>query len=222
MSRSETTACLPTPSCGTPGRNTAPGMPVYDHDGAPRIHNAVTDIGAFEYPGLNAIPSIAATPAAPDFRVVGVNRGSEHRPVILANEGDVPLVLRSIQLSNPNACTLVTDDCSWRTLEPSANCLVEIAFRPFASGNQTASMVVVSGDPLHPELTVDLYGIGRDQVGGAATALDGVNVTCENLAPDRKGITGFSPTESSWNCEKQGLKVEAGDNVRLVVTGRAR
>ena len=204
------------------GRNTVPGMPVYDHDGAPRIHNAVTDIGAFEYPGLNAIPSIAATPAALDFGVVGVKRGSEHRPVILANEGDVPLVLRSIQLSNPNAYTLVTDDCSWRTLEPSANCLVEIAFRPRAIGNQTASMIVASDDPLRPELTVALYGISRDQVGGAATALDSVKVTCENLSPGRKGITIFSPTEASWNCEEQGLRVETGDNVRLVIIGRAR
>ena len=204
------------------GRNTAPGMPVYDHDGAPRIHNGVTDIGAFEYPGPNAAPSIAATPAALDFGAVSANQNAEYRTIILANTGDVPLVLWSINLPNPGAYTLVNDDCSWRTLGPSANCLVEVAFRPFENGLHTASMVVASSDPSHPEFIVALHGIGRAQVGGATTAMDSVNVTCENLASGRKGIVRFSPTETSWNCEERGLKVKSGDNVRLVVTGKAK
>ena len=204
------------------GRNTAPGMPVYDHDGAPRIHNGVTDIGAFEYPGPNAAPSIAATPAALDFGAVSGNQNAEYRTIILVNAGDAPLVLRSIDLSNPGAYTLVNDGCSWRTLGPSANCLVEVAFRPFENGGHAASMVVASNDPFVSQLTVALYGIGRDQVGGATTAMDSVNVTCENLASSRKAIVRFSPTETSWNCEERGLKVKSGDNVRLVVTGKAK
>ena len=135
----------------------------------------------------------------------------------------VVMVERSRSVRRPEYVTGARNQCGGAVLTAaSATCLVQLVLRSVATGDQTASMAVQSSDPSFPDFTVELHGVGVDQVGGAATAVDGVQVACQNLTPGKRRTVRFSPDAASWDCEDQGLKVDAGDSVRFVATGTAR
>ena len=203
------------------GSNTVPSLPTWDHDGARRVYNSVTDIGAFEYPGLTASPSVGAVPTTVPFGRIAVGDSLTHT-VSLANNGGAPLVVQGITLSDPGTWAKVTDDCSWRTLAPSVNCIVEVALRPLGVGDHTASLTVNSSDPSYPQYHVQLDGVATDEVGGGSTAMSNVRVACQNRTAGRRKTVRFTPTTVSWNCEERGLRVERGDAVRVIVDGKAR
>ncbi|VAW92724.1 6-phosphogluconolactonase [hydrothermal vent metagenome] len=59
-----------------------------------------------------------------------------------------------------------------------------------------------------------------EPVGGVATGISAISVTCTNSTSGQSVSIGFG-NEKTWDCESSGLQVNTGDSIEMVVTGNA-
>ena len=59
-----------------------------------------------------------------------------------------------------------------------------------------------------------------EPVGGAATGITAISVTCTNSTSGQSVSIGLG-SEKAWDCESSGLQVNSGDSIEMVVTGNA-
>lgn len=59
-----------------------------------------------------------------------------------------------------------------------------------------------------------------EPVGGAATGISAISVTCTNSTSGQSVSIGLG-SEKAWDCESSGLQVNTGDSIEMVVTGNA-
>jgi Abnormal spindle-like microcephaly-assoc'd, ASPM-SPD-2-Hydin/Beta-propeller repeat len=77
--------------------------------------------------------------------------------LILQNQGTAPLVVSALSISGDfsiagNGCTT--------PMAASTGCPVSLQFTPTAEGARTGSLTITSNDPVNPQLTVPLSGVG--------------------------------------------------------------
>ncbi|MEK6777694.1 MAG: PKD domain-containing protein [bacterium] len=77
----------------------------------------------------------------------------------ISNLGMLDLMIGTI--FSPSAPFSVSSDgCSGQTLAPLASCTVTVAFNPTSEQAFSDTMIITSNDPNHPNITVNLNGVG--------------------------------------------------------------
>lgn len=105
--------------------------------------------------------SLSIQPVMLDFSEQIVGRSSEPRPVVLANQGKGPLVIRSLAIEGAHAADfrITADGCTRAVLTPRRQCTVSVAFTPTTAGSRRASLTIAHDGPSSPR-AVPLGGLG--------------------------------------------------------------
>ena len=106
-------------------------------------------------------PNISASPTSKDYG--NINVGSSSSQIFtITNTGTANLVIGTLTLSGTNLDQFVmqNDNCTGKTIAPSATCTIEILFFPSYVGTLTANLNIPSNDPDTPTLSVNLSGTG--------------------------------------------------------------
>ncbi|HET6546615.1 MAG TPA: choice-of-anchor D domain-containing protein [Rhodanobacteraceae bacterium] len=148
-----------------------------DQRGFPRVAGAAADIGAVEVQP----PAVLIDPADLDFMTVDVGDVSAVLTTTLANDGDTPLHVDSIQTATaPFAQTVGSCAPAPFDLAGRASCTLEFTFAPFDSGpfSTTLGITTNAGDAeitLHGEglqgnlaVTPNVVDFGNIAVGASA------------------------------------------------------
>lgn len=111
--------------------------------------------------GLAPAPQLVVTPAALAFGQVEIGT-MRPLPLRLANAGNAPLVIESVELSPGTApYGLSNTPAPMETFAPNDQRDVQVTFLPAATGAApAASVVITSNDPANPVITVPLTGEG--------------------------------------------------------------
>ena len=83
----------------------------------------------------------------------------------------------------------------------------------------TISVAANEGSAIGLPLSITI-GPLLEPVGGAATGISAISVTCINATSGQSVSMGLG-SEKTWDCESSGLQVNAGDSIEMVVTGNA-
>jgi len=152
-------------------------------------------------------PDIEVDPPSHNFGGVEVGKESAAREFTVSNAGTEDLVIGAVSITGTNADCFRkgTDDCSTQTVAPGGSCVVDVVFRPCATGAETATLSIPSNDPdENPELA-NLTGTGLPPPGSCAGDCDGggtvtVNelIQCVNIA------LGNQPVSSCPDCDPGG------------------
>ena len=200
------------------GRNDAPYLPRFDHDGAPRIVHGVVDLGAFEFPGSSATSDVTLSKTTHDFGAVAVGVASRSQTFKVSNAGDAAFSVGMVTTSHPGSYQLRRDNCSKRGIPPSGVCTVDVVFTPSVAGGVRATLMIDSDDPSMTTVTGALNGTGVEGAGGSTTNLRNVTVTCRNLTAGGRMVR-IEAGDGYWDCIHAGLRASTGDRIRQIVQG---
>jgi hypothetical protein len=111
--------------------------------------------------GFGLAPAVTLAPAALAFGNVVVRSKSSPATLTVTNTGNFALMIQRVTISGPDKgdFTITSANCQNRTLAPGANCHVTIAFRPSATGNESATLAVADDAPNSPQ-SASLTGAG--------------------------------------------------------------
>lgn len=110
------------------------------------------------------VPVVSVTPGdALDFGTAIAMAGSTERDVVLANQGEAPLVVSDAVLRGAAASefALVTNGCSAGPIAQGADCTLGLRFAPAALGPREARLELDTNDPDAVLVQVELGGAGR-------------------------------------------------------------
>jgi regulation of enolase protein 1 (concanavalin A-like superfamily) len=112
-------------------------------------------------------PAVSLSPSSLAFPSQTVNTTSAARSVTVGNTGTAPLVVQSATVAGPQASefSIAADGCTGATVAPGANCVVQVRFRPSATGTRSASLVLSDNAPTSPQ-TVPMSGTGASAPSG--------------------------------------------------------
>lgn len=81
--------------------------------------------------------------------------------VFLTNQGNAPLSFTGATVSG-TGFSIVSNGCGTSTLPAKSGCAIVLAFTPDTAGAKTGVLTIASNDPDHPQLLVNLTGMGDD------------------------------------------------------------
>ena len=122
----------------------------------------------------NVTPEIDVTPTNPNLGNVGTTETSPLKNVVISNQGNAPLNLTSIQLTNDSNGQFTTRNSCGAVLNPGASCTVGVTFTPNAStaprgvamaaaSATTGELTIASNDSDESTMAVALSGTGVAQ-----------------------------------------------------------
>jgi subtilisin family serine protease len=113
--------------------------------------------------GTASAPEVCLSPINLPFDNQVVNTTSAARSVTLTNCGTAPLTINSVSLvgTNPGDFAKASDTCSGANVAPGNNCVINVTFRPTATGLRNATLRI-SDDASGSPHTVALSGTGMD------------------------------------------------------------
>jgi len=105
-------------------------------------------------------PDISVKPVSYDFGSAGIGKNSAVQSFQITNTGKANLMTGTILLTGSNSAefNIQTPDCSWRILDPSESCDMNLLFSPVSKGGRNATLEILSNDPDSPTLKVPLSG----------------------------------------------------------------
>jgi hypothetical protein len=131
--------------------------------------------------------------------------------VWVRNPGIDALVVSSSTTTTPAVFQI---DSTHFTVPPGGSQLIQVTFRPLASGRQTAQLVLRTNDPFWPVKSVSLQGDGLVDRSFEAYASDGFTLALFHF--DEK----TSASKVVWDSSSTGLKGTFGDGVTWSDSGR--
>ena len=108
------------------------------------------------------IPNLLVSPTSLDFGPRPINTDSVARSAELTNAGPVNLTINDVTLAgaNPADFRITANSCSGVSLGVSARCSLSFVFRPTATGNRQADVIIRHTGGNSPQL-VRLQGVGQ-------------------------------------------------------------
>jgi hypothetical protein len=108
-----------------------------------------------------SVPTARAIPSNLDFRSQRVSTLGPPLVLTISNVGRAPLKISSVRVSSGAVDDFLIshDTCSGTTLPLDGACKIDVRFGPTASGVRSATLGIVSNDPLSP-LQIALSGMG--------------------------------------------------------------
>ncbi len=100
--------------------------------------------------------TVGITPASVAFGSQQVGVSSAAQPVTLTNVGNSVLTISAVSTSGPFT---QTTDCTAAPLQPTANCVVNVAFNPIAPGPDIGALTITDTAPGSPQVVL-LTGTG--------------------------------------------------------------
>jgi hypothetical protein len=143
--------------------------------------------------GIGAQPSVVPSPKTVSFASQAVGTSSAAQTVTLTNSSSLNAKITQIQVSGDftevNSCPL--------TLTPSNSCVVDVTFKPTASGTRAGTLTITDSAPNSPQ-TVSLSGTGGAPnlglgiaSGGSNSATVAAGATAEySLSIGGQGVSG--------------------------------
>jgi|GEM_PF-1746394 len=128
-----------------------------------------TPSATVSFSGYGAVPDILVTDSAPPANDHEVRFGTVVRQTVaekivtVTNIGRAALVLGAVSAADPLAApfSFSSDNCSARTLSPSASCSFSVRFAPVATGSFADRFDIPSNDPDTSTVPVEVSGSGR-------------------------------------------------------------
>jgi hypothetical protein len=128
-----------------------------------------TPNAAVSLSGFGAVPDIRVTDSVPPADDNGVRFGAvvrdtvSEQTVTVVNIGRANLVVGTVGGVDPLAAPfgIGSDNCSGRTLPPTASCAIAVRFSPAAIGEYSDHFDIPSNDPDSPTVPVGVSGSGR-------------------------------------------------------------
>src|ERR1700757_1639812 len=121
---------------------------------------------------FSAAPIAVVTPKALNFGNVLVGSTAGPQSITLSNTGTAVLNISGLGLTGKNpgdfALPASTAPCG-ATLDPGANCTIDVTFTPTAVGARAAFVTITSNDPVNGTLNVPLTGAGTANTATAIT-----------------------------------------------------
>lgn len=90
------------------------------------------------------------------------------RALTLKNSGRNVLTLKSLEITGASKASFTITGTKPTSVDTLGEAKIEIAFAPVTAGNQSASLVIESDDPVKPSLSVRLTGTGSSRPQSAA------------------------------------------------------
>ena len=128
-----------------------------------------------------SVPDITATDSVAPVNDLQVPFGNvlenttSDQTVTVTNDGTADLVIGTVASANPLAAPFSiatgTDNCSGKTLAPSASCTITVRFAPTATGAANDTFDIPSDDPDENPVTVTVSGTGVANIPPATPAL---------------------------------------------------
>jgi hypothetical protein len=153
------------------------------------VDNAVTIPQIISIGGQGIAPKIvpSSNPLSFGHALVGAPAVSSILPV--ANQGGAQLTISGVSVSGAGF-TLVSNGCTQPLAASYGFCSIALSFAPSASGTQTGSLLITSNDPVTPQLTVALTGVGDAIYAVPSIASTNVATVLINNGPVTLTITG--------------------------------
>lgn len=93
-----------------------------------------------------------------DMGVHTAGAGTYTKPIYLHNTGLAPLYIEDVQAEGALSISIIEDQCTGFYTEPGGSCLFMLAFTPSATGQETATVMVVTNDPEARTAEFTVYG----------------------------------------------------------------
>jgi hypothetical protein len=124
--------------------------------------NVQSGLISFDANIIERLPNLEVSPSSYDFGAIKIRKWSEQIPFVLTNTGKAPLTISGINFSTlTDSFILWNSNQCVKTLGPSESCTFAMSFSPLKSGLKTASVDIFSNDPVNPDLSVTVVGVGR-------------------------------------------------------------
>ncbi|MBI5482195.1 MAG: choice-of-anchor D domain-containing protein, partial [Deltaproteobacteria bacterium] len=126
--------------------------------------------------GRGTVPQARLAPDLLDFGDVAVADIAPTLRATVHNDGEAPLAVTGASLGGGEAGDFLAPTATLpATVAPGASLALDMGFRPRSAGTRAATLLVATGDPSHPSLTVAVRGRGVTRaLAGPATIDFGV------------------------------------------------
>jgi hypothetical protein len=123
------------------------------------VDNAVTIPQTVSFSGQGIAPKIVPSSNPLSFGHMLVGAPAVNSVLPISNQGEAELVISNISVSGAGF-TLVNNGCMQPLAASFGFCSIALSFAPTGPGTQTGSLLITSNDPVTPQLTVALTGVG--------------------------------------------------------------
>lgn len=107
-----------------------------------------------------AWPNMEVTPGSLDFGKIRIGSNSPVKEVIIANKGEVDLIIADISLSESAFALKEFSGSFPLAVAPEENLTLKLCFSPTSSGVVEGAMLISGNDPYYPQFEITLQGTG--------------------------------------------------------------
>lgn len=156
-------------------------------------------------PPQSGSPLVSVTPSPLPFGSFLVETSSAPLKVTVKNNGSAPFTVNGVSIGGANAgdFSKSSDPCTGQTLWPGMSCLVDVTFRPSATGTRSASLSVANTAAGSPH-TIQMSGSGFTDAAPPVTSFRTQNGAISLGFPGQlfgesaDDITGVSSVTVTW------------------------
>ncbi len=150
--------------------------------------NAQTLPQSVSFSGQGIAPQISAYPNPVSFGHYVVGTAAVSATLEIQNGGQANLQISNVSITGAGF-SVAENECT-QPMAPHSLCFVVLSFVPASTGVQMGSLIISSNDPVNPQFTIPLTGIGDSTYGVPNITSIGAGTVQINSGPQTVQITG--------------------------------